>query len=163
MPRGIVIPWWVRDELWRLNVRCPLRDAEIAQGEAKYIGPAGSSNGFYNVDGIVAGHPVMLLEGELDTCIVQHCAGDLFKPVASSSTSGSRRTPWLARLVLAPCVLVTYNNDTPGKLTSDYWLSTLISARRWCPYWSDVNGMAQNGVNMGDWINAVCTCSGCRD
>ena len=152
VPRGIVIPWWVHGELWRLNVRRPLTDAEIAQGEAKYIGPAGSSNGLYNVDGIVAGRPVMLLEGELDACIVQQWAGHLITPVATGSTSGSRRIPWLARLALASCVLVAYDNDTPGELASDYWLNALPNARRWRPYWSDVNGMAQDGVDVHDWV-----------
>ena len=154
VPRGIVIPWQICGELWRLNVRRPLTEEAIARGEAKYIGPAGSSNGLYNVNRIIAGRPVMLVEGELDACIVQQFAEDIIIPVATGSTGGSRRIPWLARLALASQVLVAYDNDTPGELASDYWLDALPNARRWRPYWSDVNGMAQDGVDIRRWIDA---------
>jgi hypothetical protein len=154
VPRGIVIPWQINGELWRLNVRRPLSERQMAMGMAKYIGPAGSSNGLYNADAINWQRPVILLEGELDACIVQQWAGDLVTPVATGSTSGSRRIPWLARLALAPRVLVAYDNDTPGELASHFWIDALTNAVRWRPYWADANRMAQDGADVRAWILA---------
>jgi len=145
LPRGVVIPWWIGGGLWRVNIRRPV-------GEPKYVGPAGSSNGLYNADGLMGKLPAMLVEGEIDGLTVKQCAGDLVTGVASGSTCGSRNLHWIAKLALAPLVLVAFDCDDAGEHASGYWLEKLSLARRWRPYWADVNAVAQAGVDVRAWV-----------
>lgn len=150
LPRGVVIPWQIGGQLWRVNIRRPAED--LTRGGPKYIGPAGMGNGLYNADALRAGFPAVLVEGEIDALtIAQHGAG-LAVAVATGSTHGGRRTRWLARLALASSVLVCYDADAPGQAAADYWLDALTNARRWRPYWQDANAMAQDGADLRHWL-----------
>ena len=156
LPRGVVIPWQIGGDLWRVNIRRPAedlaRDREKGFDPAKYIGPAGSSNGLYNADALRAGFPAVLVEGEIDALtIAQHGAG-LAVAVATGSTHGARRTRWLARLAVASSVLVCYDADSAGDGAAAYWLEVLTGALRWRPYWQDANAMAQDGADLRHWL-----------
>lgn len=142
IPRGITIPWVVGDDMWRLNVRRPT-------GDPKYIGPAGWAIGLYYADVLRPGEPVALLEGEFDALTLMDSAD--IRAVATGSTSGSRKPLWIARLALASVVLVAYDNNDAGEDASTYWLQRLPNARRWRPYWSDVNKMRQDGADVKAW------------
>jgi len=61
---------------------------------------------------------------------------------------------WLARLALCSVVLVAYDADAAGEAASGYWLEILDNARRWRPYWEDVNAMAQAGTDVRAWVAA---------
>jgi hypothetical protein len=152
LPRGITIPWLIGGEVWRVNIRRPVKSGD----SNKYIGPAGFTNGLFNADCIQANLPIVLLEGEIDALTIQQAAGDLVCAVATGSTSGSRRAKWIARLAMAPQVLVAYDADEngAGDKAADYWSGTLSNARRWRPLWLDVNKMAQDGVDIRAWVQA---------
>lgn len=152
LPRGIVIPWEIDQQLWRLNIRRPLSRKQIARSMPKYMGPAGNSNALYNADALMHHRPVVLLEGELDACIVQQEAGDLVSALATGSTAGARRIPWIAALVQAPVVLVAFDSDDAGEGASRYWIDVLPNARRWRPYWGDANSMALDGADLRGWV-----------
>jgi DNA primase len=153
LPRGIVIPWMIQGELWRVNIRRPV-------GDPKYVGPAGWKNALYLVDqfGADAGgsgvqqRPVVLVEGEVDALTVYQHAGDLVAAVATGSTGGARQLKWLAWLAAAPLVLVAYDADEPGEKAAAYWRDVLPNARRWRPFWQDANAMAQAGADVRRWI-----------
>jgi DNA primase len=149
LPRGIVIPWMIGGELWRVNIRRPA-------GEPKYIGPAGFANGLFNADKLRPGAPVALVEGEIDAMTIDQGAGDLITPVATGSTAGSRCTRWIAQLALASVVLVAYDIDEngAGEKAADWWLNVLSNAKRWRPLWSDVNDMAVDGADLRQWVQA---------
>lgn len=150
LPRGVVIPWEIGGDLWRVNIRRPT-------GQPKYIGPAGSGPGLYNADALTPGRPAMLLEGELDALTVNQEAGELVTPVATGSTGGARRTRWLARLALASTVLVAYDADRNGSgdKAAVYWLEVLPNAKRWRPLWQDANAMSQDGADLRAWVAAA--------
>ena len=121
IPRGITFPWYVKGdvpggapELWRLNIRRPLTPAQIAAGETKYIGPAGFANALYNAGSVRSGRPVVLVEGEIDALTIVQACGEQIAAVATGSTCGARRDAWVARLALAPCVLVAFDADKAG-------------------------------------------------
>jgi hypothetical protein len=153
LPRGIVIPWIIDDQLWRVNIRRPT-------GVPKYTGPAGSSNGLFNADKLYSATnspgPVALVEGEIDAMTIDQWAGNLITPVATGSTAGSRCTRWIAKLALAPLVLVAYDVDEngAGDKAAAWWLNVLPNARRWRPLWSDVNDMAVDGADLRAWVRA---------
>ncbi len=148
LPRGIVIPWLVDGELWGLRIRRPVGDPKY------YWVPGGTSNTLYNADTLSPGKPAMILEGEIDALTVQQQAGDLIAAVATGSTHAARRTKWLARLSLAQGVLVGYDSDEAGEAAAGYWVDSLENAKRWRPFWSDVNDLAIAGVNVRAWVAA---------
>jgi hypothetical protein len=156
LPRGVVIPWFIGKDLWRINIRRPV-------GDPKYIGPAGFGNGLYNADALVAARPAILVEGELDALTIKQHADDLVTPVATGSTGGARRTRWIARLALCSLVLVAFDaEEDKGDKAARYWINVLSNARRWRPYWDDANAMAQAGADVRAWIGVGVAPSGAR-
>ncbi len=147
LPKGIVIPWWIRGALWRVNIRRP-------QGDPKYVGPAGWSKCLYNADTLGGDRPAVLVEGEIDALTVMQCASEVVAAVATGSTSGARHMRWIGRLALAPLVLVAFDCDDGGEKGAAFWLERLSLARRWRPLWADVNQMAQSGADVRRWVLA---------
>jgi len=147
LPRGIVIPWFIGADLWRINSRRPV-------GDPKYIGPAGFSNALYNVDAVQSTKPALLVEGEFDVLTVRQQVGDIITPVATGSTEGSRRPRWIAKLATCPLVLVTFDADEAGEAARRYWLRMLSNGRYWRPFWADINKMQQDGVDLRGWVLA---------
>ena len=147
LPRGIVIPWEIGGELWRVNIRRP-------QGEPKYIGPAGYSKGLFGADVLIEhpAFPAVLVEGEFDALTLRQAAGDLVAVVATGSTAGARQPRWLGLLAQSPVALLSFDADAGGDEAADWWLGRLPQARRWRPFWGDVNELVQDGVSVRDWI-----------
>jgi len=94
----------------------------------------------------------MILEGEIDALTVRQLAGDLVAAAATGSAAGGRRSQWVARLALAPSVLVSFDADDAGEKAAAWWLGVLPNARRWRAYWGDANGMAQDGADVRSWV-----------
>lgn len=150
LPKGVVIPWFVDGQLWRVNLRRPVGDPKY------YQLPGGAAIGLYNVDALCASKPVVLVEGELDSLTIHQEASDMVTAVATGTTQGARRAKWVARLAIAPLVLVAFDNDAngAGDQASIYWTDILPNARRWRPFWGDANGMKQDGVDVRAWLAA---------
>ncbi|MBW7885873.1 MAG: toprim domain-containing protein, partial [Caldilineaceae bacterium] len=124
LPRGIVIPWQSGKDLWGIRIRRPAGDPKY------YWIPGGTAPALYGADLLTASKPAMLVEGEFDALSLRQAADDLVAAVATGSTMGARRTKWLARLALAPLVLVAFDCDDAGEEASRYWLDALDNARR---------------------------------
>jgi hypothetical protein len=161
VPRGVVIPWEIQDQLWRLRLRRP--DGDLGQSDSRYISPrlyppgkrqAIDHEALYNAGALTPGRPAILLEGELDCLTMLQAAGDLAVSVATGSVSGARRSRWIARLARASSVLVAFDADPAGDANARYWLQVLPNARRWRPFWEDANQMAQDGVDLRAWLKA---------
>ncbi len=151
LPSGIVIPWEMGKALWRVNIR---RLADSGQGP-KYIGPPGCAVGLYGADELVPGRAAVLVEGEFDALTVSQDAGHMAVAVATGSTTGARRMRWIARLALAPVVLIAFDADDAGEQASRYWCDLLPNARRWRPFCGkDVNEMAVMGGDIAAWVEA---------
>lgn len=145
IPRGITIPWMIKSDIWRFNVRRPA-------GTPRYIGPAGSSNGLYNVDDVMDGAPVVLVEGEIDALSVMQVSG--IPAVATGSTSGSRRYSWVLKLMKASKVLIAFDSDEAGEKAAAFWFEALPNASRLRPYWDDANAMLQEGIDLKAWVQS---------
>lgn len=161
LPQGIVIPWEIAGDLWRVNIRRPLTKAQLAAGEDKYIGPVGFHNGLYRADTLAPGRPAILVEGEFDALTIHQHAGDLVAAVATGSIGGGRELPWLARLALCSVVLVAFDAESEPKKretverAATYWLDALGRlGRRWRPLFKDANSMATEGIDLRAWIEA---------
>jgi hypothetical protein len=161
VPRGVLIPWEIHGQLWRIRIRRP--DENLGQGGSRYISPrlypkgkrpAIDHEALYNADALTAGRPAILLEGELDCLTVLQASSDLVVPLATGSVSGARRPRWIARLARAATVLVALDADPAGDANAGFWLQLLPNARRWRPFWDDANQMAQDGVDLRSWLKA---------
>lgn len=162
LPRGVVIPWWIDNQLWNVRIRRLdddlERDRQAGRQPRRYIGPAGFGNGLYNAARLSPDRAAVLLEGEIDALTVYQAAGDLATATATGGTSGARRLKWVGRLALAPCVLVAFDDDEngAGDTAAQYWLDVLRqNGRRWrAPWGKDANGLATAGGDVRAWIAA---------
>jgi hypothetical protein len=146
IPAGLVIPWYIEGELWRVEIRKP---------NGAKIGVRGYKQGLYNADQLRPDKPAVLVEGVIDALTIEQEAGELVTAVATGATTHARQARWIAKLALCPVVLVAFDNEPDrGQAAADYWLDVLPNARRWRPFWDDPNQMLQDGANLASWIKA---------
>jgi hypothetical protein len=149
IPQGIVIPWYVGGELWKLQIR---RDVAKPDQE-RYKTLPGSANALYNVDSLRDNEPAMLVEGPFDALAVQQVAGDVIG-VAACGTSGARRAKWYSMLALCSPVLVSLDADQAGDSASIVWGDILQDGKRHRPYYADPAQMLQDGADVRGWVLA---------
>jgi DNA primase len=156
LPDGILIPWIIEGDVWKLNMRLgrDTRNWYREQGDTppKYRAVTGSRNALYGANLVQPERPVVLVEGELDALTVNQEAWDVASAVATGSTGGGRALRWKVRLQRASTVLVAFDNDAPGEEASAWWLDALPNARRWRPYWGDVNDLLTGGEDVAAWV-----------
>jgi hypothetical protein len=148
--QGIVFPWRVGSEVWRVTFR---RDGHDIPKEERYRPIAGGGKPLYESNALRPKAHTMLVEGELDALSVMQEAGDLLAVVATGSTAGGRLERWIGRLALCSSVLVSFDADAAGDEAAAWWLEGLgPRAKRWRPYWDDANAMLQGGVDIRIWV-----------
>lgn len=149
-PAGIVIPYWVDGELWRVQVRRLTSNAE-----PRYLSLAGSSGTPpYLIAPITSAKPVVLAEGPVDVLAIMQAAGDLVTAIGTGAT-GCRAVRWLAMIAVAPLVLAAHDADEAGDAAAAYWCDALQPvARRWRPTLHDPAEMLQCGgpALVRQWI-----------
>lgn len=149
---GILIPWRIAGEIWRLNVR---RLTGLKEDDPKYLQILGSGEGLYGADDIDADIPVALVESELDALSGRQQAGDIATFVATGGVSRARRDQWLAMLSMAPCVLLASDNDanSAGDNGADAMQKLLPkNSMRWTPWSHDLNNMLREGKDIRTWV-----------
>ena len=150
LPRGIVFPWWVGHELWRVVIR---RVGDQAPKHNKYVSVSGGGKALYRVETLRPNAPAMLVGGVLDAVAIAQEAADLVAVVAAGSTTGGRWERWVGRLALASLVLVAFDADPAGAQAAAWWQKALgARARCWRPYWDDPSAMLQGGADVRTWI-----------
>jgi len=147
----ITIPWYIKDELWRLGTK------SLAEGGKAPLF-AGFKQGLYNADRLTPEQPVLLLEGEFDALIVQQEVGDLVVAVATGGVTLGRQIKWVGRLIQMPQVLVAFDDDPAGDKAAGWWLKVLPhNAQRCRPLGAkDPNDMLiKAGLNLRQWLGEV--------
>jgi hypothetical protein len=154
LPHGIVIPWFNRDQVWRIRFRT---DNPVD----RYKQVAGGANALYVVDSIKPSSVVVLCEGEFDALSV---ASDMERwkrrtgwlhPVTAVATGGvtqARVLRYVGLLSVAKKVLVAYDSDAAGETASQFWLDVLPNAVRALPTKHDLNDMVIANVNIARWV-----------
>jgi hypothetical protein len=151
LPRGIVIPWFIVADTWKIFIRRPV-------GQPKYYQLPGGSNTLYGADALSPTKPALLCEAALDALVIRQVAGDLITPVASGTT-GARRMNWIIKLAQTPQVLLAFDQDAGGDSPEDYWSQVLPRTRIWRPYVDDPAAMHVAGMDVRAWIAAGLTIS----
>src|SRR5260370_603731 len=149
LAQGIVIPWFVGNELWRITIR----DENAVHPDPRYRQVWGGSNGLYLASYLHYPRPVILVEGEFDALSIAQEAGKHVVVCATGSTEGSHTAKWIASLAVKERVLVAFDAEEKGDIGAQWWMETLENAQRLRPWWKDANQMLQDGIDLlNDWI-----------
>lgn len=146
LPAGIVIPWEIDGDLWRVSIRRPI------EGSGKYYNVPGGANALYNADALKPGQPAALVEGVFDALAIQQATGIA---AVASGTTGARKLRWMGRLALCSRVLICFDADPAGAHAASYWASALGKVGRvWRPIMDDPAKMLASGADLRGWIEA---------
>lgn len=158
LPRGIVIPWFEKGRLIKVNQRRLDSDPQ-----PKYIQAAGGTNGLYSLEPLKYEETLLLTEGEFDTLSLLSSYAPLLqelniRPVATGSTSGGRDYRWLFKVAASLRVLIAFDTDEAGENASNWWISMLGSrATRLRPLGHDICDMIQDGHDVEAWLRQSTT------
>jgi hypothetical protein len=133
--------------------------ADIPKDERWRDAPGGTKNELYLADILTRRqeYPVVLCEDAFSALSIWQECSDLVNVVATGSANCCQNVKWLARLALAPLVLVALDADASGDKESKYWLDRLKNARRTRPLLKDPNDMHCAGYDLREWITGVLT------
>jgi hypothetical protein len=154
LPRGIVIPWTIKEEYWRVSIRRPPDDIRDEQSpNHKYHMVKGScGKALYNAEKVDVKTDVVLVEGVFDALTIdQEVEGPI--AVATGSTSGAQASKWRVLLSICQNVLVAFDSGEAGEEASEYWIDALPNADRWRPHDHDANELYLSGGDLADWVD----------
>lgn len=146
LPHGVVIPWFVDGQLWKVSIRRP-------SGEPRYYFLPGSVDTLYNADTLHYSKPAILCEGPFDALAIQQATKGLISAIASGTT-GARKMRWITRLALAQPLLLAFDTDEPGLKAAMYWQEIFPEARIWRPFYDDPAAMLETGADVRAWAFA---------
>lgn len=150
LPRGILIPWRMSSDVWKLEVR--LYPEPKKEGAKKLPSIKGSKDCLYNINAFQTEKPVILCESALDAISGMQACGGQVTFVATGGSKQAQQFIWTEGLKRASCVLVAFDNDESGEEGAQYWLDSLSNAERAYPWAHDINDMLKNGLDICDWL-----------
>lgn len=162
LPRGIVIPWTVGNELWKVSIRRGIKD--IAKDEKsgykprKYVSIKGGSNAIYRINTIKAGLPLVIQEGEFDADLLAQLLAQAgitdVSSIATGSTDKGRADNWLVQIAKASPIIFAFDPDNGGKEAIDeYWHKVLPAGTVWPGIGGDITEMHLAGRDVAKWFN----------
>lgn len=167
LPRGIVIPWEIDGQYWRVRIRRSPADMKPGD-DLKYVNVAGGANAMYGIQFVRMNTIVVLVEGEFDKLLLADVLrgkkhrGRHFVTVATGGTGNGRLLRWAAQLALADQILLAFDDDQPdknGKRAGDVaaaeWLKVFPKARRLRPTHHDITDMWKAGQDIVAWVGSA--------
>ncbi len=162
-PRGVVIPHFVKGDLWALKVRRFVGNVPATANQGgKYGGLREGQIALYGVDMLRGGaRPLFLVEAELDALLLWQAAGDLVDVAALGSASRTLPARWLAALLPYLRIYAALDADGAGTLNAARLaaLSARITPVR-APAGNDVTEFAQRGGEVRAWVGRVAVSRG---
>ncbi len=149
VPEGLLIPWFVDRDLWKLTVKRP----SMPKGK-DYVQILGGQECLYNADLVAFKLPVVMTEAVIDCLSVEQEAGDLVVVVATDGAPRTRQSRWVATLCKAPYILQSFDTDEAGEKGATEWLELLPEnhAVRHDPWAHDPNDMLKQGQDIRKWV-----------
>jgi DNA primase len=149
VPRGIVIPWIVGDNIWKVQVRRP-------EGDPKYMAVKGSRNPsvLFGTE-LLSLHPdCFVVEGEFDAMLLWQEIGGVADVLTLGSASGNVADRWLRLLLSFKRFWVATDNDAAGERAAEVWLK--LTGERGCRIFppgdaKDVTEAWQKGEDLKGW------------
>ena len=148
LPRGIVIPWFMGEDIWQVKVRTNARDSK-----ERYKAVRGGHPLLYGADTLVPGSPAVMAEGELDTLLLWQAVHDRTATVSLGSASRWPTRYGALLLAQATPLLLAYDADSEGQRGAERLQQLAPRARRiTVPVGKDVGEFVESGGRVKAWI-----------
>jgi hypothetical protein len=157
--RGITIPWFVGDVLWKVNVRTDGR------GKRKYRAVKGSRLALYGISELTNKPDCVVVEGEFDTLLLWQELGEMIDVLSLGSATGRLHDRWVAALLPIRRFWIATDADAEGEDAARYWLElTGERGKRVLPPASakDVTEAWQAGADLNGWLRGLLGQQGAR-
>lgn len=161
--RGILIPWFIQGELWKLSLRLfdEERERNIREGfgDNCYRCVTGGNNGLYRADTIRKHQPLFIFEGEFNADLLaqelERAGMNGVAVIATGSTSKGRADNWLTRIASASPIILAFDSDHGGdKAIQEYWGKCLPHAMPYRTIGGDLNEMHLAGFSLPSVMSA---------
>ena len=157
---GVLIPWYVGDQIWKLEVR---KLHAKTDDKNKIPSIMGSKDTLYNVNamqsGRATGQTIVPCESAFDALSGIQTCGDQAVFVATGGTKQAQQPLWIGLLRRAARVLVAFDNDEAdaqghkaGDDAANEWIKVLPNATRAYPWAHDLNDMLKQGLDIPAWL-----------
>ena len=119
LERSIVLPWWGRDTIWKINQRRPF-------GSPKYKAVQGGvEGGLFGAYYLGRSEVLAITEGELDAMLVWQEAGDQLDVTTIGGATAQVRPEWPVIIRPYRRILLLRDNDPAGQEATKRWLALL--------------------------------------
>lgn len=160
IPKGIVIPYISEGQIWKINIRRPMRrNLPPGQKPNKYFAIHGGTNALYGADALQSYGVGVIVESEITARFLRTLIRDIpeIAVVATGSKDKCRESRWIARLALCSVVLNAMDPDAGGDAAADWWIKTLPGlCYRHRPLFKDPNDMYMllgfSKEEVRDWL-----------
>lgn len=144
LPIGLVIPYFVGEQLQRIRIRRP-------EGTPRYyFVPGSSARPMILGPGAKA---FVIIEAELDAILVHYLAGDLVGAISQGNSSAKPDMASFSCLQDCLSVLVALDSDESGIAESLWWLKQFPQAERHpVPVGKDPGEAFAAGIDLREWI-----------
>jgi len=150
IPRGIVIPCYKKDRVYRIRIRRPKIDLQQASDIKYYVLPG---SGMEVMDINSEKKTLVVVEAELDAMLIARFAGSLAGAVALGSAQNKPGSSVYYDLKKALRILVALDYDTAGQSAWKFWAENFPNAKLWpVPDGKDPGEAFEKGVDIKDWI-----------
>mgnify|MGYP006280860315 CR=1 FL=1 len=155
IPRGLVIPYFLDDEFFRLRFRRPSPELKSKDDLKYYVLPGSNMETMIiNADK----KAFVVVESELDGIMTASETGNAVGVVALGACSNKPAKKAFSLLEQAEKILVAMDYDDAGISAWHWWKSTFDQAEFWpVPEGKDPGEAFQKGVSINDWVKAGLT------
>lgn len=151
IPRGLVVPYIVKDTVQRIRVRRSKKDLRNDYDPPYYFVP-GSTPAIMLIPS--ARSACIVVESELDGILIHQEAGDLVGVLAMGTAKAKPDSVCARHLSTADVLLVALDYDQAGESGSVWWMETYRKAMRWpVPCEKDPGEMFKK-VDVRQWVLA---------
>jgi hypothetical protein len=152
LPRGIIIPGSLDEQLWQIKVRRPVQHPEDGP---KYVYVRDGRIPLLRSDALEDRPIVAIVEGELDALLLDQEAGDLIGVVTLGSSSNRLTRTAASHLLHAHMILCLHDSDQAGDVAASREQALTSRARRLhVPAGAkDITEFVQAGNNLRAWIS----------
>ena len=148
LPCGLLIPYFLKDELRRIRIRRP------GKHEPRYYVIPGSA-----MDMMVfraGSRAFVVIEAELDAMLIDQEAGDLCGTLALGSAGAKPHGRAIEQLRRAAVILLGLDYDSAGaKAVASWWHDYFPRAKRWpVPEGKDPGDAYKLGLDIAAWVRS---------
>jgi DNA primase len=150
LPRGIVIPCFKDNKVYRVRIRRPKADIKTDRDVKYYVMPG---SGMEVMDINTDKKSIVIVEAELDAMLIARHAGSLTGVVSLGSAMNKPGSTVFYNLKKTLRILVALDYDAAGQKAWQWWSQNFKNAKLWpVPDGKDPGEAFEKGVDIKSWI-----------